>query len=207
MVVDDHDLVREGLRSLMAPMPSWDLCADASDPDEALRLAAETSPDIVVLDISMPRANGLELIVALRKILPRVEVLVHTMHDSDLLISQALRAGARGYVLKSDGAEKLLHALTALSRGQSYFSGTVPENLIALCANGNVRDTGEQLTARERQIVKLVAEGNSNKRIAIALEISVKTVETHRSAAMRKVGAKSSADLAMYAARNNLVQV
>jgi DNA-binding NarL/FixJ family response regulator len=207
MLVDDHDIVRQGVRALIRELPDWTICAEATGSGEALRLATETRPDIAVVDISMPGLSGLDLIVQLRKLLPRLEVLVLSMHDSERVIAQALRSGARGYVLKSDEGETLIDALKALARHQPYFSGAVSESLLQVFLQSAPGEEQDQLTARERQIVKLVAEGNSNKRIAIALEIGIKTVETHRSSAMRKIGAKSSADIVLYAARNELVQL
>jgi DNA-binding NarL/FixJ family response regulator len=207
MLVDDHEVVRQGVRSLIESVPDWTLCAEAGGSEDALKLAAEAKPDIVVVDVSMPNVSGLDLIIQLKRILPKVEVLVLTMHDSERIVAQALRAGARGYLLKSDGGDKLIEALAALSRRQTYFSASVSETLLQAYLNSNSTQEHEQLTPRERQIVKLVAEGNSNKRISMILNVSVKTVETHRSAAMRKIGAKSSADLALYAARNELVQL
>ena len=207
MVVDDHELVRHGIRALIERVPDWTLCAEAGDGQAALRVAAEARPDIVVLDISMPRLGGLDLITALKKQNPGVEVLVLTMHDSERIVAQALRAGARGYLLKSESGEKLLEARAALSRHKTYFSSAVSETLLQSYLHSDSPAGDEQLTPRERQIVKLVAEGNSNKRIALILKVSIKTVETHRSAAMRKIGAKSSAELALYAARNELVQL
>jgi DNA-binding NarL/FixJ family response regulator len=207
MLVDDHEVVRQGVRSLIEPVPDWNVCAEAAGGEDALKLAAETRPDILVLDVSMPNVSGLDLILQLKKLLPKVEILVLTMHDSERIVAQALRAGARGYLLKSDSGDKLIEALTALSRHQTYFSASVSETLLQVYLNSNAAQEHEQLTPRERQIVKLVAEGNSNKRISAILHVSIKTVETHRSAAMRKIGAKSSADLALYAARNELVQL
>jgi DNA-binding NarL/FixJ family response regulator len=207
MLVDDHDVVRQGVRALIREVPDWTICAEANGSAEALKLAAETKPDIAVVDISMPGLSGLDLIVQLKKLLPGLEVLVMSMHDSERVIAQALRSGARGYVLKGDEGETLIEALKALSRHQPYFSGAVSESLLQVFLQSPTGEEHDQLTARERQIVKLVAEGNSNKRIAIALEIGIKTVETHRSSAMRKIGAKSSADIVLYAARNELVQL
>lgn len=207
MLVDDHEVVRAGLRSIIETAPDWTICAEASDGSEALRIAAEARPDAAVLDISMPGVSGIDVIIQLRKLLPKLEILVLTMHDSERIVAQALRAGARGYLLKSEGGEKLIEALTSLSRHETYFSSTVSETLLKSYLNSESDGEHEQLTPRERQIVKLVAEGNSNKRIAMVLKVSIKTVETHRSAAMRKIGAKSSADLALYAARNELVQL
>jgi DNA-binding NarL/FixJ family response regulator len=207
MLVDDHEVVRQGVRALIESVPDWTLCAEASGSEQALKAAAEARPDIIVLDVSMPNVSGLDLILQMKKILPKVEILVLTMHDSERIVAQALRAGARGYLLKSDTGDKLIEAVAALARRQTYFSASVSETLLQVYLNSNTTEEHEQLTPRERQIVKLVAEGNSNKRIALILKVSVKTVETHRSAAMRKIGAKSSADLALYAARNELVQL
>ncbi|MGZ8312490.1 MAG: LuxR C-terminal-related transcriptional regulator, partial [Allosphingosinicella sp.] len=136
-----------------------------------------------------------------------VEILFLTMHDNERIVADALRAGARAYVLKSECDNKLIEALRALARHQPYFAASVSETLLENYLNAHASCDPMQLTPRERQIVKLVAEGNSNKVIASILNVSVKTVETHRSSAMRKVGAKSSADLALYAARNRLVQI
>jgi DNA-binding NarL/FixJ family response regulator len=208
MLVDDHPLVRQGVRSLIeAAKPHWTVCAEAADSEEAHRLATETKPDIVVVDIAMPQVSGVDLIAQLRRLLPRAEFLALTMHDSETIFAQALRAGARGYVLKVDEAGKIIDALMALSRHQTYFSTSLTENLLQFYLNSSHSEQDNQLTPRERQVVKLVAEGNSNKRIATILGVSIKTVETHRHAAMEKIGAKSTADIALYAARNALVQI
>jgi DNA-binding NarL/FixJ family response regulator len=200
-------MVRHGIRTLIEAMPDWTLCAEAADGQEALRKAEETRPDLVIIDVSMPKLGGLDAMAALKKQIPSIEFLVLTMHDSERIVAQALRAGARGYVLKSDSGERLLDAVIALSHHKTYFSPAVSETLLQSYLASDPLVHTEQLTPRERQIVKLVAEGNSNKRIAAILKVSIKTVETHRSAAMRKIGAKSSAQLALYAARNQLVQL
>jgi DNA-binding NarL/FixJ family response regulator len=207
MVIDDHDVVREGVRALVKDFPDWTLCAEAADAEGALKLAAEAKPDIVIVDVSMPGTSGLDIIVQLKKLLPQTELLVHTMHDNERIVSEALRTGARGYVLKGDGTEKLVDAISALSRHQPFFSSTISENLLGFYLSPERAGGDDQLTPRERQVVKLVAEGNSNKKIAILLKLSVKTVETHRSALMKKIGAKSSAEITLYAIRNELVQI
>jgi DNA-binding NarL/FixJ family response regulator len=207
MFVDDHAVVRRGLRALVEGVPGWEVCAEAADGHEALQVAVETQPDIVVMDLSMPKLSGVDATLQLKKLLPDVEVLILTMHESDRLAGQVLRAGARGYLLKSESEGKLMEALEALSRHRSYFSPCVSETLLQGYLNSSPSLDLKQLTPRERQIVKLVAEGKTNKRIAMLLNVSIKTVETHRSAAMHKVGAKSSADLTLYAARNDLVQL
>jgi DNA-binding NarL/FixJ family response regulator len=207
MLVDDHDVVRQGIRSLLEAIPEWTVCAEAADGQAALHQAEQTRPDVIVLDISLPKISGLDVLVELKRMLPDVEILVLTMHDSEKTIAQMLRAGCRGYLLKTETGEKLIEALAKVSRHQTYFSSSVSETLLQFYINSAEEHEDEQLTPRQRQIVKLVAEGNSNKRIAYILNISVKTVETHRLEAMRRIGAKSSADLALYAARNQLVRL
>jgi DNA-binding NarL/FixJ family response regulator len=192
---------------LIQGAPGWEVCAEATNGYEAVQLAAETKPDVVVMDLSMPGLGGVDATIQIKKILPQTEVLIFTMHESERIAGQALRVGARGYLLKGESEDQFMHALETLSRHQLYFSPSVSEALLQGYPNtGPMRDVRE-LTSRERQIVKLVAEGRSNKLIATALDLSIKTVETHRSSAMFKVGAKSAAELTLYAARNDLVQL
>ena len=207
MLADDHAVVRRGLRTLIEGVPGWEVCAEAADGNETVKLASETKPDVLIMDLSMPGLGGVDATIQIRKILPQIEVLILTMHESDRLAGQALRAGARGYLLKGESEDKLMEALEALSRHQPYFSPSVSETLLQGYLHSEPTHDLKQLTPRERQIVKLVAEGKSNKVIASVLNLSIKTVETHRSAAMHKVGAKSAADLTLYAARNDLVQL
>jgi DNA-binding NarL/FixJ family response regulator len=204
MIVDDHEVVRQGIRTLVTSILDWTVCAEAADGEGALKLAAQSEPDVVIVDISMPGISGLDLIVQLKRLLPRVEILVLTLHDSERLIFRALRAGARGYVLKSDPAGKLIEAITALSRGRPFFSTSISESLLQFYVDGEGDD---ELTPRERQVLKLVAEGSSNKQVANILKLSVKTVETHRAAMMKKIGAKSTAEIVLYAIRNELVEL
>ena len=207
MLADDHAVVRRGLRTLIEGVPGWEVCAEAADGNETVALATGARPDILIMDLSMPGLGGVDATIQIRKILPQIEVLILTMHESDRLAGQALRAGARGYLLKGESEDKLMEALEALSRHQPYFSPSVSETLLQGYLHSEPTHDLKQLTPRERQIVKLVAEGKSNKVIASVLNLSIKTVETHRSAAMHKVGAKSAADLTLYAARNDLVQL
>jgi DNA-binding NarL/FixJ family response regulator len=207
LVVDDHEMVRRGVRALIEDVPGWKVCAEAEDGLAALAAAREFRPDLVVMDISMPKLSGIDVILHLKKLLPSVEILALTMHESDRIMAPTLRAGARGYLLKRESGEKLLEAIAALSRHESYFSSAVSDTLLRSYLQSDVIPEREQLTPRERQIVKLVAEGCSNKGIAHTLKVSIKTVETHRAAAMRKVGVSSSAGLTLYAARNELVQL
>jgi DNA-binding NarL/FixJ family response regulator len=206
MLVDDHTMVRRGLRALIESVPGWEVCAEAEDGYQALATAVAAQPDIIVMDLSMPRLGGIDATVQLRKLLPAVEILILTMHESDHLIDQALKAGALGYLLKGDSGDKLMDALQTLARHQAYNSLDGPPSRKG---SDNLRSASDRkrLTPRERQVVKLVAEGNTNNVIAGLLGVSIKTVQTHRLAAMRKIGAKSSADLTLYAARNDLVQL
>jgi DNA-binding NarL/FixJ family response regulator len=203
MLVDDHTMVRKGLRALIESMPGWEVCAEAENGHEALAIAKSAQPDIIVMDLSMPKLGGIDATIQLRKLVPSVEILILTMHESDQLIDQALKAGALGYLLKGDSGEKLMDALHALARHQPYFDAARSARSFSPSKSGDRM----RLTPRERQIVKLVAEGNTNNAIAHLLSVSIKTVQTHRLAAMRKVGAKSSADLTLYAARNDMVQL
>lgn len=207
MIVDDHALVRRGIRSLVTDMEKWEVCGEASNGIEALRILPELAPDIVILDISMPSMTGIDVAIEMRKLLPNVEILVLTMHEAEHFVIEALRAGARGYLHKTETEEELAAALKALSRHRPYFSATISETLLRSFVNKETLGDQLQLTPRERQIVKLVAEGKSNKVIANMLNVSVKTVETHRSSAMRKVNANSTAELTIYAVRNNLIEL
>jgi DNA-binding NarL/FixJ family response regulator len=207
MVVDDHLIVRRGIISLIAEDPAFAICGEADDGAQALELARETRPDIVVLDISLPGIGGIDVAIQLRRIVPGAEILFLTVHDNERIVTEALRVGARAYVLKSECDDKLMEALRALARHQPYFAAHVSERLLDSYLNAHTALDPVQLSPRERQVVTLVAEGNSNKTIAALLGVSVKTIETHRSSAMRKVGAKSSADLTLYAARHRLVQI
>ncbi len=207
MIADDHSIVRKGLRALIDAADGWEVCAEAADGHEAVEVAAKTKPDVLVLDLTMPVLNGIDALTRIRKLLPDLEVLILTMHESDRLLGEALQAGARGYVVKNEGEERLMEALQTLSRRQPYFSpsvsGALPEDYREAGAPGGLK----RLTPRERQTVKLVAEGKSNKVIAAILNVSPKTVETHRARAMEKIGARSAADIALYAVRNDLVQL
>jgi len=202
LIADDHEIVRRGLRALLETRDDLVVCAEAQDGREAVDLAIKHKPDVAVLDVSLPTLNGIEATRQIRRDSPRTEVLVFTMHNSDELISEVLHAGARGYLLKTEADEQIFNAVSALARHRPFFSNQVSETLLDKFNSGVT--TG--LTPREREIVQLIAEGSSNKMIARTLDISVKTVETHRSASMRKLSIRSTAQLVRYAVRNKLVQ-
>lgn len=205
LLADDHVVVRRGVRALLESSNDFQICAEARDGREAVELAAKHKPDVAILDISLPILNGVEATRQILRQSPTTEILVFTMHDSDDLISEVLHAGARGYLLKSEAEEQLVNAVNALAHHRPFFSSKVSETLLEKF-NANTGDHSAVLTAREREIVQLIAEGNSNKKIALLLDISVKTVETHRSAAMRKLSIRSTAELVRYAVRNKLIQ-
>jgi DNA-binding NarL/FixJ family response regulator len=205
LIADDHEVVRSGLRRILAAQPNWEVVAEAADGKEAITKATDTKPDIAVLDYSLPRINGMEVTRQIRARLPRTEVLIFTMHDSEELIQELLKAGARGYLLKSDASRHLITAIESLALHKPFFTAKVSEQLLDTYLAQPERE-GSALTSRERGVVQLIAEGHTNKQIANLLNISLKTVETHRSAIMRKLGLSSSASLVRYAIRNRLVE-
>ncbi|AGH50306.1 MULTISPECIES: response regulator [Sphingomonadales] len=206
LIADDHEVLRRGVRTFVENRPDWIVVGEAADGQSALDLALECKPDIAIVDYLLPILNGLDLTRRLKRELPRVEVLIYTMHDREDLILEVLRAGARGYVLKSDTGGHLLGAIEALSVHKPYFSGAISETLLDRFLEADQSASGTTLTQREREVVQLIAEGRTNKEIGHALHISVKTVETHRASSMHKLKLKTTAELVRYAVRNNIVQ-
>ncbi|WIA54134.1 response regulator transcription factor [Sphingobium sp. WTD-1] len=207
LIADDHQALRQGVRTFLETQDRWQIVAEASDGHDALKAARETQPDIAILDYSLPLMNGLELTRALKQEFPRIEILIYTMHDREDLLVEVLRAGARGYVLKSDSDQHLQSAVEALSLRKPYFSAAISETLLDHYVKSSVAGSNvATLTPREREIVQLIAEGKINKQIAHLLDISVKTVETHRAAAMHKLKLGTTAELVRYAVRNNIVE-
>jgi DNA-binding NarL/FixJ family response regulator len=208
LIADDHELFRRGLAAELTQVPGWVVAGEAANGRDAVELAAALKPDLVVLDLTMPELNGLE---AARKIIsanPAARVLILTAHESEQLVREVLSAGAQGYVLKSDAGRILIAALQSLLDGRSFFTSNVARMVLDGYLRNESRDasTPETLSAREREIVQLLAEGNSNKDIARALKISVKTTETHRSNIMRKMGFGSLPELVRYAIRNKIIE-
>ncbi len=209
LVADDHEIVRSGVRGLLEAR-GYLVVGEAADGNEAVEKAMGLSPDIAILDITMPRLNGLEATRRIRSGAPHTEVLILSMHYSEQMVHEVLKAGARGYILKSDAAKHLISAVEALSARRPYFTADVSQRLLDayLAQPGGrapVRPPGPDLTSRETEIVQLLAEGKGNKEIATLLGVSVKTVETHRSNVMRKLDIHSLSDLIHYALRNNLI--
>lgn len=207
LIVDDHIAIRRGVRAILEARNGFEVVAEAGTGAEAILLAASHKPDVAVIDYSMPAMNGSQLARRIREASPRTEVLVYTMHESDALVRDVLGAGARGYLLKSDADQHLIAAVDALARHQPYFTERVSEALLThYLAHPGESSQLDTLTSREREVVQLVAEGNSSKQVSAALAISLKTVETHRSSAMHKLGLESTAALVRYAVRNKLVE-
>lgn len=204
-IADDHEVVRRGVRTVLETCPGNEVVGEAADGNSAVRDATALKPDVVVLDYSLPQLNGLDVTRRLRQSTPRSEILIFTMHERESIIWEVLDAGARGYLLKSDADTQLLDAVSALAQHRPYFSWRVSEAILEEFLDKHHRPTGNVLSPREREIVQLIAEGKSNKVIGRQLDLSIKTVETHRASAMRKLSLTSTADLVRYAVRNNLI--
>jgi len=212
LVADDHEIVRKGLVSLLQQQPGWQVCGEAADGREAVAKAQQLKPNVVILDLGMPNLNGLEATRQILKGDPQARVLFLTLHDSDQLVQEVLNAGARGFLLKSDAAHDLVTAVQALLSGKTYFTSKVAAMVLEGYVNGGISPAPptpgrNRLTPREREIVQLLAEGKSTKEVAVVLNLSVKTAETHRANIMRKLQFHSVSDLVMYAVRNHIVHV
>jgi DNA-binding NarL/FixJ family response regulator len=213
LVADDHDVVRKGVRTLLEEQPGWEVVAEAADGREAVEKAKLVQPDVTILDLSMPELNGLE---AAQEILKSVQtkVLILTMYDSDPLIRQTLEAGARGYLLKSDAGRDLVLAVDALRRNKTFFTPKVAQMVLEGYLGRPTKENEDEsnrknelrLTARQKQILQLLAEGKSSKEVAVALNISVKTAETHRANIMRRLDCHSVTELVRYAIRNHIIE-
>lgn len=207
LLADEQVVVRRGLRSLLEERPDFKICAEASNGRDAVELAFRHRPNIVVLDVSLPFLNGIEATRKIRKLAPTTEVLIFTAHDGKDMVREAIVAGALGYVLKSETDDQIVKAIESLSQRHAFFSSGISDALLVPAVEAGPTNPVVNLTSREREVVQLVAEGNSNKMIAKALDISIKTVETHRAAAMHKLDIHSTAELVRYAIRKKLVEL
>jgi DNA-binding NarL/FixJ family response regulator len=212
LLADDHSLMRCGLRAILEATPGWEVCAEAHTGREAVTKAAQLRPDVIVLDVCMPELNGIEATRQIRKVSPRSEVLILSVHDSDHLIREVIDAGARGYLVKSDSDRDLVAAVESLSRKKPFFTARATEMLLSGYAGEAPSDNpdatmSQRLTAREREIVQLLAEGKTSKEVAAVLNISAKTAETHRAHIMRKLEFHSVGEIVRYAVRNQIIDL
>ncbi len=209
LVADDHDIVRRGLRDLLERQPGWRVVGEATNGKEAVEKAKQLKPDVSILDISMPSLNGLEAARQITASGSPTKVLILTMHHSDPLIQQMVKAGVRGYVLKTDAATELVQAVEALHRNRTFFTSKVAQVLMddrQRPAKNNGEDRALRLTPRQREIVQLLAEGKNSREIAALLGTTFKTVETHRANIMRRLECHSVTELVRYAIRNEIIQ-
>jgi DNA-binding NarL/FixJ family response regulator len=210
VVVDDHGVVRRGVRALLESHPGWQVVAEGGNGREAVELVRRLHPDVIILDLSMPDMNGLEATRQIVEASPQTEVLVLTMHHSEQLAREVLQAGARGYLLKSDADQNLIAAVDSLSQHKPFLTSTVTEFVLdgymQLSDRTENDEAAAMVTPREREIIQLIAEGNSSKQTATVLGVSVKTVDAHRANIMRKLRLRSVSDLVRYAIRNKIVQ-
>jgi DNA-binding NarL/FixJ family response regulator len=209
LLADDHALVRAGLRALIREMRGMEVVGEAEDGDEALRLIAELHPDVALVDISMPNLNGLEVATRASSNHPRTRVVMLSMHAFEEYVHRALVAGAAGYLLKNADKGELEQALRCVARGQSWLSPSISKSVVDALVRGDKPVGGpfEILSPRQREILQLIAEGRSTKEIAQHLDLSVKTVEAHRTELMERLGIHGVAGLVRYAIRTGLVQV
>jgi DNA-binding NarL/FixJ family response regulator len=211
LIADDHDLLRRGIRALLQPHAGMEICGEAATGREAVAKAEALKPDIAILDIGMPDLNGVEAAKRIRKVSPGTEILILSVHYSDQLIHEIVDAGVRGYIVKTDSDRDLVAAVETLSKHKPFFTSYATEVILSkFNPSGPVTEipelVGNRLTSREREIVQLLAEGQSSKEVAAALSISVKTAETHRANIMRKLELHSVSELVRYAVRNQIIE-
>jgi DNA-binding NarL/FixJ family response regulator len=204
LIADDHPLVRQGLRSVLEAQEGWTVCAEAENGRSAVKLGLELKPDVFLIDVTMPELNGLDATRQLCRERPNAAVLILTMHESDQLCADLMRAGARGCLLKSDSPRQLLAAVEAVASGKQYFTSFVGAGRSS-SSETPVRSPA-RLSAREREIVQLLAEGRTNKEIATFLGIAFKTVDAHRTNIMKRLNMHSVAELVRYAIRERIIE-
>jgi len=209
LIADDHPVMRRGLRALLDSRPGWRVCAEASNGNQAVAEAQRLRPRVAILDIGMPELNGLLATERIRKAVPSTRVLILTMHNDEDLIAATVKAGAHGYLLKSDAEQDLIAAVDALLQDKTFFTRTASEGLLHRLQD-KARETasgssGDLLTNREQEVMQLLAEGWSNKEVATKLGLSTRTVESHRASIMKKLGCRSLADLVRCAIRKRIL--
>jgi DNA-binding NarL/FixJ family response regulator len=209
LVADDHTLVRQGLRKILESQPGWVVVGEAGDGRDAVQQTMELQPDVVIMDIAMPRLNGVEALQQIERRHPNTRVLVLSMYSDEAYVTRAVRAGAAGYLLKDSADVDLIQAVGAVSEGKSFFSPAVARVLldeyVRQLAERGIADRFDTLSEREREVFQLIAEGHSNKEVATMLHISPTTVETHRAHIMEKLDLHSTADIVLCAVRKGIV--
>jgi len=210
VIADDHEIVRQGVKNLVANESDMEICGEATIGRDAVDLVAKLKPDVAILDISMPGLNGIEAARQILKAQPKTKILMFTMHEAEQLVHEVFQAGAHGYLLKSDAGRHLIAAIRTVATGSHYFSsklsGVIFESFLKKDVPHLPADSQQKPSGREREIIQLLAEGKSNKEVAATLGISVKTAETHRAAVMRKLGLHSISELVRYAIRNHITE-
>lgn len=211
VIAEDHDVVRRGLRDLLGGHEGWEIAGEARTGRQAVEVARRVRPDVVVADLSLPELSGLDAIRQIRSDLPQTEICAFSMHEDELFVGDAIAAGARAYVVKSEPGARVLEAVEALARHEPYFTPRVADLILralirARASGGGPGVVADPLTDREREVAQLLVEGLGSRAVASRLGITTKTVDTHRSAIMRKLGLASMADLVRYAIRNRLVE-
>lgn len=204
-IADDHEVVRRGLRALLEDQPGWTVVSEAADGLRAVTQALALRPDVAIWDISMPGRNGVEAAKRMMRAWPAAKILIRTHHSESLVIQDCLDAGVRGIVFKSEAATELVEAVRTISAGRFYFTSRIESAVSAALRGDGAPASAGRLTAREREVIQAIAEGLSNKEIATRMEVSIRTVETHRARAMMKTDSASTGALVRWAIRYRLV--
>ena len=209
LLADDHTLLRQGLRKILQERSDWEVVAEAGDGREAVRQTLAVQPDIAILDIGMPLLNGIEATRQIVRRLPDIHILILSMHANEAYIIQALKAGAKGYLLKDSADTDLIRGVVAVASGKSFFSPAVAkvmlDDYVRHLTEKGIADRFDSLSEREREIFQLVAEGHSNKEIAELLSVSSTTIETHRAHILQKLDVHNTAELVLYAVRRGVI--
>ena len=210
LLADDHTVVRKGLRLLLEGQPGFAVVADAADGRAAVALVEQHKPDVVVMDVAMPGLNGIEAARQISAKMPQVAVVFLSMHSDESYVLKALKSGARGYLLKDSAEQDLINAVIAVSEGKAFFSPAISKMLVEdymrQMQDRKVEDSYELLTTREREVLQLLAEGRSNKEVAMVLNLSLYTVETHRGNILQKLNLHNQAELILYAIRKGVIR-